>query len=400
MYNFNINMDHLDISLDIDPNSKTIYDNWIGELTAHMEVFKTSTDDFILETLTKYHPCILLYYKKMNEDFNQYFEKIPIEFFNFNIDEECCKIINIFVKSHKARNIYNSIIIHFIKFNDISNINILYQKYDCLDFIVEALIVSNNPELLELFLSMNLYNQNGIELMADVFFTSNSLIFNRTDKVHICQVLHNYFQNNSASQEDYHVNTILNTALVYGRENSMHFALNNGGTFSQDDMHQNITPDTMFYAIVGGNINCIKTIYETFKEHIEDRNILQYINFASIFGTPEIIEYILTFKPHITDQIDKRKFFNSILMYSLCNLNTQIMEYALRNGAVYKDGYLEYIKKFNSIYDRTFEDESLGFLLEDKYDFWFVFCRLPEDYNTKLPEFIETIINLSVIYGH
>ena len=168
----------------------------------------------------------------------------------------------------------------------------------------------------------------------------------------------------------------------------MHYALNNGAEYSINDNQFDNTEiiDTLIYAIIGKNLNCIKNVCSMYlTTYINENNWERYILFASTFGTIEVLQYLINLNPHLIEQIDE--LYNKILKYALINTNLDCIKYALNNGAIYNDNMEVFVNEYNRLYSRSTDE--LDHL--DSYDFYITLRTLPDNYEFQLEQNINYI---------
>ncbi len=333
------------------------------------EVVETNNEEHIMNTIDIMHPLSILYYKMSNESFITYINKLPEDFFSdIDYDELNDMIveidnINFLIYALKELNILNEdfdmclvigeMILNFVHENNISNLKLIYDELGFNDKIVTISIACNKPEILKQFIN-NPYDQYDED--DDIFYRFIcSKIMSSGDFIDIVQVYHKDSDN---SLDNYDMNHLFKCALVYGREMCMHYALNNSNIeyYYEDEpeLEGNITDvvtiypfsDSIMYAIIGKNMNCIQTVFNIFNNQIKDENWKEYFKFASVYGTLEIIKYMITIKPYLVDQIEN--FYTNILKFALCEGNLDIVEYAINNGATFSNEFIEFANDYNS----------------------------------------------------
>ncbi len=196
--------------------------------------------------------------------------------------------------------------------------------------------------------------------------------------------------------------TLCESALVEGRERTMQFALNNENSLElYEYQNTNIYSDFMFlafqfhdtinYAIMGQNLNCIRTVIDiyTATNTINDENWEVYFTFAAVYGNMNIINYFLIIKPFMPELIED--FYNKMLKFALCNANINVIKWALNNGAVYSQTIGDFVEHYNQ--NRAEEVEMIG---ED----WSLFITnkytLPNNFQTKYHECMMAIHSYNI----
>ena len=191
--------------------------------------------------------------------------------------------------------------------------------------------------------------------------------------------------------------TLFESALVEGRERTMQFALNNENPLElyeyvdnkdQDDLLYCAFKfdDTISHAIIGNNINCIRTVIDiyTATNTIKDENWEVYFTLAAVYGNMEIINYFLVVKPFMPQRIED--FYNKILKFALCNANIDVVNWALNNGAEYSQTINTFVNDYN--YLRS-EGCTEGY--DDYSDFSVKKECLPDDFKNKYRECMKLI---------
>jgi hypothetical protein len=357
------------------------------------QILATNNEETIINTINKINPVILMHYQlNIDSALEYYNNKLPKEHFNiFNVetdevpdnnneyllidDEEelefnynkCYQIeqttreillelgnvqlvqhyYDKYVKYLHCSKIFLDIATKFIKNNDFDSIKNIYPKIINENFLIYELLGQNNIEMLGQVL-----NIPNIDFDIIKFFKNNSgHIINRYNIDIIKQI---YQLSLNSENPFFDINMILNAALVDGNEIIMQFALYNGATF-EIDTTDGIYKDTIIYAIVGNNIKCCQTIIDLFVDKTEDKNWIHYFLLAAIYGTPEIIIYLLLHKPYMVEQIDN--LYNKILNGALCNGNIECFKFAIANGATFNKEHLFVFSKnfFHIIYIRSLE---------------------------------------------
>jgi hypothetical protein len=368
------------------------------------KVLTDGDNDIIMNTIKSFHPFLILYLIN-NNNIKKYTKKLPERFFNIEFDDECVKyIINIYKFNHDPDS-YDTINYHhdddisfiiryisnvYIINNDINNINNLYYHFkNCAFEILYQMILCNSVELLDTFMIMNFYNNDSDGLEDDSIFDEAfcKYIMRETNCVEMISIFHNYSKA-YPDKMSVDINTVFNCALVYGDEKCMHYALNHGADYSLDNNPFDIAEpvDTLMYAIIGNNINCIKTVCELYLNKYINENIWeQYILFAAAFGTIEIIQYLISLKPHKFEQIEQ--VYNKILKYGLINANFNCVKYALNNGAIYNDEMGIFVHYYNTLYSRS--TDNVNHL--DSYDYYIILRTLPNNYDTEYQKCLDYI---------
>ncbi len=377
------------------------------------DVVKTNNKDSIIKIINGIHPLILMYYQMMNNSFECYTNKLPKEYFDFDIDEAIKMFIKIddisFVNYIIKKFCYNKLniddynkgikiiekLIEYYVFNDnINNINLLNNiNFESINyfninyFVINECIIYNKPNILKMFL-MEPDNNHEDNIEPDEFKSYIcSHIMHRGDLVEIVKVFHEY----SIKYPEYinfDYNLVFNCALVNGREKCMEYALKLGHIdyyyYEEEKCDystiNSIYPftDSIMYAIIGKNINCIKKVFEIFNNRIDNIKIKEYFNFASVYGNLDIIMYMLNYKSHMV-QIDNQ-FYNNILKFALCEGNIDIVKFAKNNGAIYSTDMGNFIEDYN---DGRGPEEAFD---NDFIDFYMKKYALPEDYKQKYIE--------------
>ncbi len=387
------------------------------------DVVSSNDKENIIKKIANIHPIILMYYQMMDNTFEYYNDKLPDEYFNFDINDAIKMFIQIgdanfvnyiikefnfhkhcFVykdKREKGTKIIETMIEYYIYTDDINNLNIIHdninfgglESFNTTYYIINNSIIYNKPKILELFL-MDPNNNNEDNAEPNEF---NNIICShimyRGDLVDIVNVFHKY----SKKYPDFinfDFNIVFNAALVYGREKCMQYVLNNGTiNYHYEKEGEGFTTvneiypftDSIMYAIIGKNINCVRTIFDMFMSKINNDNWIEYFKFASVYGTLEIIKYMLTIKPHLVEQIDD--FYNNILKFALCEANIDIVKFAIINGANYSKDMHEFVKDYNN---GRGPEEAVD---EDYIDFYMKKYALSDNFNEKYIECIRLINN-------
>jgi hypothetical protein len=351
------------------------------------EVVKTQNMEQIINVIKNINPIILMYYQMMDNSFEYYTDKLPEDYFNFDVDEAIdifidigdASFVNYIIKEFnlyifdcnktnrrlKGTKIIEEMIDHYVENDDINNLNIIHEnsyfeglnEFNTTSYVIDSCVIQNNPKILELFL-MN-PNNNNIDDAEPENFTNHicSHIMYRGDFIDIIKVFHDYSKK-FPDFIDFNFDIVFNSALVNGREKCMEYALNNGVINYHYEKESSglvtingIYPftDTIMYSIIGKNINCVKTVFEIFMKDItinEINNWEQYFNFASVYGNLEIIQYMIILKPYLVEQITD--FYNNILKFALCEGNIDIVKFAMINGAKFHNNMLKFVDDFNN----------------------------------------------------
>jgi hypothetical protein len=195
---------------------------------------------------------------------------------------------------------------------------------------------------------------------------------------------------------NFNFSTVFNASLVFGREKCMQFALTNSSDikyyyneeeswcFSINNIFE-IT-DTVMYAIIGNNLTCLQTVFDMFMNNLKIDNWKHYFNFAASFSSPEIIQYMITLKPFLVDQI--KNFYNNILQFALANANTENVKYALEHGAIYSPSMEQFVTDFNYGRPNTYEPVD-----EDYIDFYSSVYSKSFDFDNNYEECKRIIMN-------
>lgn len=364
-------------------------------------VLNFKEEQHIINVLKDIHPVILLYYNMMNESFSYYISKMPITHFNININElvEMLLSINdaklltfIFNKTNmlsKNKSLAVSILEELIKSNKYNNeiINIINNNIKL--FKVKNIAPANKPNVLELcLLNQNfdfykLYMGNFIDSLYE-------LIINIGDMVDIFKVIHTHFIKypNDKYQIDFRL--VFKSALINGYEKIMHYVLDNYNdnlyetfSFTSDFMITETSftcDDTITYAILGKNINCVRHCINKFYDKLQDKHWPSYFNFAAMYGNLEILNFLIINKFSMINEIEN--FYENILQYSLCNGNYEIVLWALNNGAKYSPNMNIFIQNYNSC--RTNENEL--YMLLELTGYYYIKCSIPENLTKKMNE--------------
>ncbi len=381
-------------------------------------------NETIINNIKSYHPILVMYLDN-KYDIKKIINDLPDDFFKFDFDDVCVQYIMDIHKIHlndilsfiksdnmttwitdrlnhieneidtlnedeEVTNIIKTILEIYINNNDLHNINNIYKQFNCFAFeILYQIISESKVELLDTFIIMNFYNnkENGLEdeeIFDEAFC---KYIMSADNSTAMIRIFHDYC---SAYPDKmiFNIDTVFNCALVNGNEKCMHYALNYGANYSIQYNHTNPADiiDTLIYAIIGKNINCIKTICEIYlTKNINDDNWERYLLFSSAFGTVEILQYLISLKPHKIEQIEQ--LYNNILKYALFNINLDCIKYALNNGAIFNDEMEVFVNNYNKLYKRS----SNFSIHHDSFDFRNVMCTLPDNYNDEYKKCIDFI---------
>ncbi len=347
-------------------------------------------DEQIIETLKRVHPLIVIYCKMTNNVLDNYIDRINLDYFHNDLLVECVDIfielddVNFIIYAMKefklinrSADIIQSIIMYYIDKNDINSLKLIRDEFKINNNIVCACIENNYPEVLKMFVKepYDEYDE------GDVFYRFIcSKIMYEGDYIDLVKVYH---EHGHEPLDNSSFNHVFNCALVFGREICMHYSLNNTTIdyFYEDEPSREfdkyspstvstIYPftDTIIYAIIGQNMNCIQTVFAMFMDKIKNENWEHYFKFASVYGSLEIIKYMITIKPYIVDLIDN--FYNNILKFALCEGNLDIVIFAINNGATYSNNMLDFANEYNSCRESYYEsgvDDDYTLFYEKKY---------------------------------
>lgn len=236
-----------------------------------------------------------------------------------------------------------------------------YISHNIEHFKIAAIAENNWWHILEVCLLCENFEYHEIYDDTVFFDIFQELIVDYGDKVDIFRVLHQYWvAHPPESTIDYppelensytfkiNFKLVFETALVKGYEGLMHYALNNSNECDYEILNEEYSvykfDDTITYAIIGKNINCVRHLLDRYAFLIEPTNWSHYVEFAAIHGTKEIILYLLTLKPFIVEQIED--FYNKMLQYSLCGTKMDIVQWALENGAQISPVMFNFVKEF------------------------------------------------------
>ncbi len=380
------------------------------------EVLKTNNEKLIMSIIIDIDPIILLYYQMTNESFKYYTDKLPTMYCVLNCDEALrvfikindAQFFNYAVKILKFQNasIGHKMIIHYIENNDVASLNIIkdLNPYSITNAIIDYCFQNNKHEILKQYL-MNPEN-NDIDFAEDNEFNNTMCgpIMSKGDLIDIIKVFSECSQQ-FPDRVDFDFNLVFNAALVFGREKCMHFLLNkytiNYIYKKEDDafnsymyFHEIKTDsdfyssfpftDSIMYAIMGKNINCVCLVLDMFKNEIKHENWKHYINFAAVYGTLEIIKYMITIKPYMVEEIDN--FYNNILKFALCKVNIDIVKFAISNEATFSESFHEFVENYNEY--RSTEEDAID---NDHFDFYVKKLLYPADFDEKYAECMRII---------
>jgi len=314
---------------------------------------------------------------------------------NFNMADDEDKVLNenelnVIHHDDDINYIIQNIVQEYVKKNDIDNINNIYGylKYSVFEILYQ-MILESNFELLDTFIIMNFYNNNNDGLEDDNVFNEAlcKYIMREKNSLEMIRIFHNY-HNAYPNKMNFDITTVFNCSLVNGNEKCMHYALNNGAEYSINDNPFNNTEiiDTLTYAIIGKNLNCIKKVCSMYLTNfINEDNWERYILFASTFGTIEVLQYLINLKPHRIEQIEE--LYNKILKYALIDSNFDCIKYALNNGAIFNDDMETFVNEYNRLYSRCTDDADHL----DSYDFYIKLRTLSDNYEDELQKCINII---------
>ncbi len=372
---FNFDDNDVDILIKINDINFVIY--LINELT------------FIINHFNSIHPKEEFFNSKALDSYNG----IPID-----TKEQYQRKINYLI---------TNMIMNYIETNDMDNIKIMIDnKFFFADDFIESCISNNNPKALNMFLMEpsnhiedfeNIEDNNSDSYIPDDadhfkgFYCS--YIFEHGDLVEIIKVFYE-FSKKFPQFSGFDFNLVFNGALMYGRNKCMHYVLNNSVV---DYYHENSNPgttitdifefnDSISYAIMGKNMNNIETVFDMFMNHIDNDNWEYYFKFAAVYGTLDIIKYMITLKPHLVDIIDN--FYNNILKFALCQGDLDIVKFAMDNGAKYSTDMIEFAKEYNNGREDNVEIFTDDYLSYDEFLF-----GLPENIDEKIEECMRFIHN-------
>jgi hypothetical protein len=396
------------------------------QLNIIKDVFKKKDNDIIIKTITGIHPIILMYYQMIDSKLDYYIDKLPKEYFNFDIDDAIdifikigdasfvtyiIKKCNLYVidflqtdRRTKGSKIIEEMIDYYIEMDDINNLNIIHENnkyfgsygFNTTKIIIDNCIVQNKPKILELFI-MDHKNNDIDDAEPENFkgYICSHIMF-RGDLVDIVKIFHEYSKT-FPDFINFDFNLVFNAALVNGRERCMLYALDNSLVdYYYEEEGEGFTTvngiypftDTIMYAIIGKNINCVRRVFNMFMN--KSNNIIkenyweQYFKFAAVYGTVEIIKYMITIKPYLIEQIED--FYNNILKFALCDANIDIVKFAVNNGATFSNSIHYFVKDYNN--GRSPEELPID---EDYIDFYMKKYKSPEDFDIKYMECMEYI---------
>jgi hypothetical protein len=385
------------------------------------DVLKTRDKELIINTIKDIHPIILMYYQMIDNTFEYYTDKLPEEYFNFNIDNAIemfidindidfvfyiIKEFNFDINREKGHQIIEEMIRYYIENDEVDNLNMIYEKnhilgsnaFCILEPIYNYCYRNNKSDILEIYL-MNPANNDEDEAEPDEFnHTMCCPLMTYGDYVDIIKVLYKYSKEYPAFF-NFDFNLVFNSAIIQGREKCMQYCLdhlNDSINYHYEEEKylfpfetvNEIFPftDSIMYAIIGKNMNCVRTVFYMFKNKINESNWEHYFKFASVYGTLEIIKYMIMIKPYLVDKIEC--FYNNILKFALCEGNIDIVKFAILNGATYSPNMIRFIQKYNEGRepDYTGIDEDYTGFYDEKY-------HCPKNLNEKIMECIQFIHN-------
>jgi hypothetical protein len=178
----------------------------------------------------------------------------------------------------------------------------------------------------------------------------------------------------------------------------MQYALNNSSiNYHYEEENEGYTTvngiypftDTIMYAIMGKNINCIRTAFDMFMKEINNNGVNnweQYFKFAAVYGSLEIIKYMITIKPYFVNEI--KDFYNNILKFALCEGNIEIVKFAIINGAIYSSHLDEFVSNYND--GRCPNSIEID---EDYTNFYDLKYKCPENIEERIMECMKFIHN-------
>ena len=360
------------------------------QLNIIKNILMTQDNILIINTIENINPIILMYYQMIDNTFEYYTNKLPKEYFNFDIDDAIDMFIDIddmdFIiyiiekfnflnpqNIEKGEQIIKEMCEYYIDDDDIDNLNIIYAKFKSIPsslniskIILNYCYRNNKTNIIEIYLRVP---ENKIEYEEDPYVFNGymcSLLMTWGDYVDTINVLYKYSQEYPALL-NFDFDIVFNSALVGGRYKCMHYALNHSTidyyckdetneTYSIEfDIIDYIYPitDSIMYAIIGKNINCFRTVFDMFKDKLKECNWEHYFKFASVYGTLEIIQYMIIMKPYIVDKIED--FYNNILKFALCEGNIDIVKFAIINGANYSPNMIEFVNDYNNGRDTDYD---------------------------------------------
>jgi hypothetical protein len=372
-------------------------------------------DEIINEIINthKIHPLIMLYYQMNNNTI-----EFPKKYFDFIIKEgpelellkQICdanfiNYISDYTKKYKVSlldgNIFYSHIIieEFVKKNNVNNLLITWNTtkdktyLPMLLSIIVSFIFKNNKHqvLLEFINNIDVNSLEEYYAFNDDFLIQ---IMESGDNLDFIRVYHQ-ISNKFPDIIKFDFYRVIFASLINGHEKCMNYILDNFNVENKKeanlktfnlDIHFDFY-DIFVYAIIGKNINCIRTLFDKFKP--SESNWEMYFKFAASFGTSETIKYMLIMKPNLAEQIDN--FYNIILKFALANVNTDNIDFALNNGAVYSEDMEEFFKEFNE--DRfVFGDNEL-YDFNDDINFNEKIYSLYEDFEENYKECMKKLKN-------
>jgi hypothetical protein len=384
----------------------------------------TTNEETIINTIKDINPVILMYYQlNIDSSLEYYNNKLPKEYFNifsieldeipdndneyliiddeeeleFNYDKcyqiepntrelllelENFPLIQYYYEKYKkyihCNKIFCDIATKFIKNNNFDSIKAIYPT-----------IVNEN------YLIFEIINQNNIKMLGQVLNILNKdfdvIKFFKYNCGHIIQkynidIIKKIYELSQKSYNNFcDINIIFNSSLVYGNQQYMQFALDKGATFEMEEK-DNIYRDTILYAIVGNNLNCLQTVIDMFSDKLIEKQWMHYLLFAATYGTPEIINFLLLHKPYMVEKI--YDFYNKILKFALCNGNIECVKFAITHGAKFNNKETsEFINYYNILYKRSNQED----YSEDSYDFLNKIRTIPFNIHVLYEDCIEYI---------
>ena len=386
-------------------------------------IFNNLPNELIINIMKHMGPVTLLYMEYLDPNFKYFSRMLPVSYFinftkytddynqvvkelailsNERIIEKTCSIfhnlynhfksefgpnklmptpeqvVELLAFKKKMINFGNNIFYQMVLNDNIEgcimmlSLNYLYINYET---IIYEILELNKPNVLEQVV------RAGIALNKS-FSAFNYYGNNVVKQYDSAEVMQKYIElsNEFPDHMYFDIDIFLRTTLNYGKVNCMQVALNNGANFQEyewedpeDYMNKS---DSIIHAILGNNMTCIRTMFELV-EIFELNDWKSYISFASVHGTVEIIEYIISKESNIINEYEN--IYNEILKYALCNANINVVQYALNNGAVYSDDMLEFVNDYNE----TRSEEPLE-LDEDFDNFHYKRDKLPAHFQEKL----------------
>jgi hypothetical protein len=391
-------------------------------------IIKTKDKGLIINTIKEINPVVLMYYQMIDNTFEYYTDKLYDGCFNFDIDDAIQQFIefddvdfiiyiikefnfhlNTFQNKEnrlKGVKIIEEIIYYYIENNHVNNLSIIFEKCKCfegsnsfhiLDTIYDYCYRNNNFKILEMYLMDPSNNCENDDTDPDEFnHTRCASLMSYGDYVDIIRVLHKYSEKYPAFL-NFDFNLVFNAALVFGREKCIQYVLDNSTIdYHYEEEGEGFTKvngiypftDSIMYAIMGKNINCVKIVLDIFK--INENNWEHYFKFAAVYGNLEIIQYMITIKPYLVDQIEN--FYTNILKFALCEGNIEIVKFAINNGATYStnlNDMLQFVENYNDGRgpEHMAIDEDYTCFYDEKY-------HHPENIDEKIAECIQFIHNL------